>query len=127
MIKILVLDDEVGTCEQLGDFFRYRGYKVFGATSGEEAISILKKEKPQIYFLDIKMPEINGIDVLREAKKQDPRSKVIMITAIRDEDQKAEALRLGADEYVLKPFSYENIENLIIRMINEVLSDEEKA
>lgn len=125
MIKILVLDDEKGTCSQLGDFFKYRGYKVFGATSGKEALSIIKKQKPQILVLDIKMEGINGLDVLKKAKKDNPGVKAIMITAMDDEDTKRQAKDLSADEYITKPFSYDILEKLIIRMVNEVIRLEE--
>ena len=124
MIKILVLDDETGTCEQLRDFFSYRGYKVFGATEGEEAVSIIKKEKPQILLLDIRMPGINGLEVLKQAKEINDKAKVVIITALAEEDKKSEALKLGADEYIAKPFSYEKIEGLIIKMVNEVIKAE---
>ena len=127
MIKILVLDDETGTCKQLRDFFSYRGYKVFGATGGEEAISIIKKEKPQILLLDIRMPGIDGLEVLKQAKEINDKAKVIIITALTEEDKKSEALKLGADEYIAKPFSYEKIEGLIIKMVNEVINAEEET
>ncbi len=127
MIKILVLDDEIGTCSQLKDFLEYRGYKVFTATKGERALRILEKEEPQILLLDIKMPGVNGIDVLREAKKTYSRVRVIMITALKTEEKKSEVMDLGADEYLVKPFNFDIVENIIIRMVNEIILEEGAA
>lgn len=125
MIKILILDDEKGTCSHLEGFFKYRGYKVLTATSGKEAISIIDKEKPQILLLDVKMEGINGLDVLKKAKKDNPSVKAVMITAMDGEDTKRHAKELGADEYMVKPFSFDVLEKIIIRMVNEVIKGEE--
>ena len=125
MIKVLVLDDEKGLCEDMKEFFAYRGYKVFAATSGEQAVSIIKKENIDILVLDIKMEGIDGLKVLKMAKEKDTKVKAIMVTALRDEDMKHHALALGASEYVTKPFSYEKLETLIIHMVNEILKERE--
>ena len=127
MIKVLVLDDEKGLCEDMKEFFAYRGYKVFAATSGEQAVSIIKKENIDILVLDIKMEGIDGLKVLKMAKEKDTKVKAIMVTALRDEDMKHHALALGASEYVTKPFSYEKLETLIIHMVNEILKEREGA
>lgn len=127
MIKVLVLDDEKGLCEDIKEFFVYRGYKVFAATSGEQAVSIIKKENLDILVLDIKMEGIDGLKVLKTAKEKDPRVKAIMVTALRDEDMKRQALALGASEYITKPFSYEKIETIIIHMVNQILKEREEA
>lgn len=125
MIKILILDDEKGLCEHLEEFFKYRGYTVFAATNGKDAISIIKKEKPQILLLDIKMKGISGLDVLKKAKEGNTNVKAIMITAMDDETTKRQAKQLGADEYLTKPFNYDTLEKLIIHLVNEVLKLEE--
>jgi len=127
MIKVLVLDDEKGLCKDLKEFFDYRGYNVFAATSGQEAISIVKKENLDILVLDIKMEGIDGLKVLKEAKEKNPKVKAIMITALRDEEKKRQALSLGANEYVTKPFNYDRIENIIIHMVNDILREREKS
>ncbi len=123
MIKILVLDDEKGLCEQLHDFFACRGYRVFGVTSGKEALEVIDKENPQILFLDIMMPGVDGLDVLKKAKEKNDKVKVIMLTALRDEDKRIRAKELGADEYLVKPFDYSEIERLVIHMVNEVIRE----
>jgi len=125
MIKILILDDEKGLCDQLKKYFRRRGYTVFAVTSGKEALSVLKKESPQILVLDIRMDGISGLDVLKKAKEDNPKAKAVMITGLDDEATKKQAKQLGADEYLTKPFSYDVLERLVIHKVNEVLNDEE--
>ena len=128
MIKILVLDDEKGLCEQMKDFFSYRGYKIFTTISGEQAMALIKKEKPDILLLDIRMEgTIDGLGVLKQAKEKDPKVKVIMITAIKDEDTKRQAFSLGASEYITKPFSYDNLETIITHTVNAILREREGA
>ena len=127
MIKILVLDDEKGVTEQLHSFFDDRGYKIHAVTSGKQAISAIDKENPHILLLDIKMEGVNGLDVLKYAKEKNKKVKAIMLTALKGENSKTQAMRLGADEYITKPFSLERIENLIIHMVNEILDEKEKA
>ena len=125
MIKVLVLDDEKGLCKDLKEFFDYRGYKVFAATSGQEALSIVKKEHLDILVLDIKMEGVDGLKVLKEAKEKDPNVKAIMMTALRSEDKKKEAFEIGANEYITKPFNYDKVENVIIHLVNDILKDRE--
>lgn len=125
MIKILILDDEKGLCDQLKKYFRKRGYTVFAVTNGKEALSVLKKESPQILVLDIRMDGVTGLDVLKKAKEDNPKVKAVMITGLDDEATKNQAKQLGADEYLTKPFSYDILERLVIHKVNEVLKDEE--
>jgi len=125
MIKVLVLDDEKGLCKDLKEFFDYRGYKVFAATSGQEALSIVKKEHLDILVLDIKMEGVDGLKVLKEAKEKDPNVKAVMITALRGENIKKEAFELGANEYITKPFNFDKVENVIIHLVNDILKDRE--
>jgi DNA-binding response OmpR family regulator len=125
MIKILILEDEKGTCTHIERFLKYRGYKTFAATNGKEALAIIKKESPQILFLDIMMEGINGLEVLEKAKKENPKVRAIMITAIDDVGTRQQARNLGADEYITKPFSYDILEKVLIRLVNEVIKTEE--
>jgi len=125
MIKILILDDEKGLCDQLKKYFGYRGYTVFAVTSGKEALSVIKNESPQILVLDIRMDGITGLDVLKKAKEDNPNVKAVMITGLDDEVTKKQAKQIGADEYLTKPFSYDVLEKLVIHKVNEVLKFEE--
>ena len=121
MIKILAVDDEPGICDILKKTFAPIGFTVLTATSGQEALSIIKKEKPKIVFLDIRMLGMSGFEVLKEIKRIDGAAKVIMITALNDEKTKEEAMRLGADEFITKPFNSDYLEELVKKEVAELL------
>ena len=111
MTRLLVVDDEPEICEFLKTFFEERDFKVQIANSGEAALERLEKFKPHVVLLDIKMGLVDGLAVLRKVKEKDPRTKVIMVTAIETKDKIEEAMRLGADNYITKPLSLEYLEN----------------
>jgi DNA-binding response OmpR family regulator len=111
MTRLLVVDDEPEICEFLKTFFEERDFKVQVANSGEAALERLEKFKPHVVLLDIKMGLVDGLAVLRKVKEKDPRTKVIMVTAIETKDKIEEAMRLGADNYITKPLSLEYLEN----------------
>ena len=120
MIKILIVDNEKGLCEYIRDFFKPRGYDVLIATSGEAALAIAKKEKPELALLDINMPEMNGLEVLRQIKNISPQTKVIMITVSDDADTREKARVLGADEFISKPFTTDYLEDVVILKVSEM-------
>ena len=110
-MKLLIVDDEVEICDFLKSFFEERNYEVKTASSGQAALTAVEQFKPQIVLLDIKMPGMDGIQVLGTVKKKFPRTKVIMVTALETRDKIEECLRLGADNYITKPLSLEYLEN----------------
>ncbi len=110
MSKILIVDDEVEICEFLKEFFIDRGYEVVTVSRGEDVVSLVEQEKPHILLLDIKMPGVDGLQVLKEVKARFAALKVIMVTAIENVDKIDEAFRLGADNYITKPLSLEYLE-----------------
>ncbi|MBI4641864.1 MAG: response regulator [Candidatus Tectomicrobia bacterium] len=117
MTKILVVDDEQAICELLFEFLTMKGYEAITATSGEEAIAKVKAERPQLVILDIKMPGMDGLEVLREVKVFDPKIAVIMATAMIDEEVGQEALRRGADDYITKPLNFNYLElSLLVKI-----------
>lgn len=120
MIKLLTVDDELGLCEFMRDFFSSMGYSVSIALTGKEAVACVAKDKPSIVFLDILMPDMDGFEVLRRIKEIDPAVKVIMVSAIDDKEVKEKARSLGADEFIRKPFSRRYLEDVVIRKIIEL-------
>lgn len=115
MIKLLAVDDEPGICDILKKTFSPIGFTVLTATDGRTALSIVKKEKPRIVFLDIRMLGMSGLEVLTEIKKMDSSIKVIIITVLDDDQTRQEAVKLGADEFVTKPFASDNLEEIVRR------------
>jgi len=117
MVKLLIVDDDLPTCDFLNNFFRKRDYEVFVANDGEKALSIVKEKKPNIILLDIKMPGPSGMNVLKEVKEIDKTIKVIMMTAVKEEAMIELARQNGASDYITKPFSLEHLEKDVIPKI----------
>jgi len=101
--KILVVDDEKAICEILEEFLSLFGHSVTSANSGADAIEVVRRASPDVVFLDIRMPGMSGLDVLKEIKALDSSIRVIMISAFGDEETESMARELGADGYIQKP------------------------
>jgi two-component system response regulator (stage 0 sporulation protein F) len=121
MIKLLVVDDEPGICDILKKTFAPVGFKVLTATNGQEALALVKKEKPKIIFLDIRMLGMSGLEVLKEIKKIDDSAKVIMVTVVDDDKTRKEAKDAGADEFVVKPFISDYLEEVVRKQVAELM------
>ncbi|HEV8346320.1 MAG TPA: sigma-54 dependent transcriptional regulator, partial [Vicinamibacterales bacterium] len=127
--RILVVDDERSMRELLAIVLRREGYEVLLAENGRTAIDLLEREPVDLLISDIKMPDLSGVDVLRAAKKIDQDILGIMITAFASTDTAVEAMRLGACDYLSKPFDIdllkmkvrEKIENRQLRQENVLL------
>jgi two-component system response regulator PilR (NtrC family) len=127
--RILVVDDEPSMRELLAIVLRREGYEVLLAENGRAAINLLEREPVDLLISDIKMPDLSGVDVLRAAKKIDQDILGIMITAFASTDTAVEAMRLGACDYLSKPFDIdllkmkvrEKIENRQLRQENLLL------
>lgn len=111
--KILVVDDEQGILDLFKRVLSKEGYKVITSLSGLGALEKAKKEKPNLVILDIRMPGIDGIETLKRIKKIDSKLVVIMLTAYGTLDSAREALKLGAYDYITKPFKLGYIEEVI--------------
>ena len=127
--RILVVDDEQSMRELLAIVLRREGYEVLLAENGRAAVALLEREPVDLLISDIKMPDLSGVDVLRAAKKIDQDMLGIMITAFASTETAVEAMRLGACDYLSKPFDVdllkmkvrEKIENRQIRQENVLL------
>jgi two-component system response regulator PilR (NtrC family) len=127
--RILVVDDERSMRELLAIELRREGYEVLLAENGKSAVDTLERESVDLLISDIKMPDLSGVEVLRAAKKIDQDILGIMITAFASTDSAVEAMRLGACDYLSKPFDIdllkmkvrEKIENRQLRQENVLL------
>jgi len=105
MAKILVVDDSAFMRKIMKGILEKMGHNdITEASGGKEAIEKFKEVKPDLVLLDIIMPDVGGIDVLREIKGIDPNCKVIMVTAVGQEAMIDECTKLGAKGYIIKPF-----------------------
>jgi two-component system response regulator PilR (NtrC family) len=107
--RILIVDDERAIRDLLSDAVRHAGYDVLSARNGEEALSLIRKDNIQIAICDIKMPGMNGIDLLKKMPDISPETVVIMITAYASIETAVDALRFGAFDYILKPIINEDV------------------
>lgn len=115
---ILLVDDEDETREMLAKVIERKGNKVFSAGCGQKAIELYKEHKPDCVFLDVKLPDIQGPEVLKKLKEIDPQAKVYFITGVSDEDYRLQekAKELGAEGYLGKPILIEDIFELIDKL-----------
>jgi two-component system alkaline phosphatase synthesis response regulator PhoP len=102
--KILIVDDEPQIVEICRDYLKAAGYDTVSASNGTQGITVARREKPDLIVLDLMMPEMHGLDVCREIRKES-NVPIIMLTARVEETDKLIGLELGADDYITKPFS----------------------
>jgi len=111
--KILVVDDEPGILETLSRSLGDERYQVLTVDSGEGALAKVREEKPEVVLLDIRMPEMDGIETLGRIRQFDEKSSIIILTAYGSMDTVVEAMKLGAYDYIPKPFDLEKLKSLI--------------
>lgn len=114
MKKILVVDDEKAIREMLKKFLIKKGYEVFDADNGEDAVRIVKEQSPHIVLLDIRMPKSYGVDVLKNIKAVNKDVGVIMITAVSETAVAEECIAQGAFDYITKPISLDYLEECLL-------------
>lgn len=113
MTKVLVVDDEKIIVNLLREFLQRKNYEVITAGDGLEALEKVRRESPKVVLLDINMPGMSGVDVLKNIKEYDPKVGVIMVTAMADEELGRSALSAGAFDYIMKPFDLEYLEKVL--------------
>ncbi|HEY7318202.1 MAG TPA: sigma-54 dependent transcriptional regulator [Candidatus Binatia bacterium] len=116
MYSVLIVEDHDRLREQLGQFYEQEGFKVTTAACGEEGLEKLAQEKFAIVVSDVKMPGIDGFQLARHVREKYPDTDVILITAFGNIKQAVEAMKLGASDYITKPFQPE-----AIRLVSEKL------
>jgi len=110
MPRVLIVDDAAFMRKLLRNILFNGGFDIAGeAENGKQAVEMYKQLKPDLVFLDIVMPEMNGIEALKAIKSIDPNAKVIMCTAIGQEKIVKTAIKLGADGYIVKPFQAQKV------------------
>jgi len=110
MPRVLIVDDAAFMRKLLRNILFNGGFDIAGeAENGKQAVEMYKQLKPDLVFLDIVMPGMNGIETLKAIKKMDPNAKVIMCTAIGQEKIVKTAIKLGADGYIVKPFQAQKV------------------
>ncbi len=116
MTKILVIDDEKPTLSMFRLFLKAYGYDVYIAEDGEKGLKIFDEIKPEIVFTDLKMPGIDGLEVLEKIRNSDIQSEVIIITGHGDMEKAVKALDLSASDFINKPVERRALNSALIRV-----------
>jgi len=117
--SILVVDDEEALRTVLSSELTNEGYDVRAAADGDEAVSDLEKHTYDLVLLDIKMPRMHGFEVLKHVKQKHPNTKVVMLTGFADLKNAIESKKLGADDFVSKPYDLVDLLTTIERVLSE--------
>ena len=117
--RILVVDDEPKICAVLNAFLKARGYQVVSASSGDEAMTAILRERPDVVLLDIRMPEMDGKALFQHIRALDPKTCVILITDDGDEEQAKQFLAMGAFDCVAKPFDLTYLDRTVVALVTE--------
>ena len=114
---ILIVDDDIEVCKSIRDAIKREGYNVDISTSGAEALEKVKKDRPDLIILDVRMPEMNGVQTLKAIKEIDDTIPVIMLSGYGDVDLAEESFRLSAYDYVSKPIDFEYLKASILSKV----------
>ena len=117
MRKLLIVDDEVGIIDEVKSFFEEEGYEVHTADTGKEGLDAVAAVKPDLLLLDMKLPDMSGLQVLKRCKDISPATKIIVNTGYVDQHLIDEAERLGRDAFLQKPFNLERLKDEIDRLL----------
>jgi DNA-binding NtrC family response regulator len=121
-IRLILIDDEVGFATVMAKRLARRGYDVTTAFSGSEAIRAMRKSEFDVAVLDLKMEDMDGIEVLKIFKKLDPAMPVIMLTGHGSEKSASEGMEYGAYDYLFKPYEFEEL----LEKIREAVSSKKE-
>ncbi len=110
MINILIVDDAAFMRMMIKDILEKNDFNIVGeASNGIEAVEIYKKEKPDIVTMDITMPDMDGIEAVKQIKEFDPEAKIIVCSAMGQQAMVIDAIRAGAKDFIVKPFQADRV------------------
>lgn len=119
-----MVDDEPAIQELISEVLNIAGFEVQTASDGLEALNLIRKARFDLILLDVNLPKIDGFQVLTKVRESAPTQPIIMLSARTDKDDVTQGLRLGADDYVRKPFS---VEELVLRVQNRLRHNQVKT
>lgn len=117
MEAILVVDDDINLCTALKDELTEVGYDANYVANGFDAIEHLRNNKTDLVLLDLKMPDMDGFDVLREMEEKDIKTKVIVLTAYADVKSAIDSAKMGASDFISKPYDFDELLITIRRVL----------
>ena len=116
-IKLLIIDDELDFRESIALYFLDAGFSVFEASNGREGLDIFERERPDVVFTDLRMPVMDGFEVIAEITALSPDTPIIVISGVGLVKEVIHAMRLGARDYLVKPISFERF----LKAVNKVM------
>ena len=116
--RLLVVDDEIEVVDVLREHFEAT-YDVDTAPDGKKALKLIRARRPDVILLDIQLPGLNGLEVMKRIQTVDPKPVVIVVTATEDTDVAAQAMSQGAFSYVPKPFDFQYLDHLVAIALGE--------
>jgi len=119
-IKVLVVDDDSQVCKTVGKILQQNNYQAQTYTQARQALQAVRKTPFDIGLIDLKMPDVNGVELVEKIKGEDNRVATVVMTAYPDVQSAAEAMRLGARDYITKPFTEEQLIKSIERIAQEL-------
>ncbi|PYR58001.1 MAG: Fis family transcriptional regulator, partial [Acidobacteria bacterium] len=117
---LVVVDDEQGILDVVGRFARRAGYEVITCSGGREAIAQVQTNRADLVLMDLRMPDVGGLEVLRAIRKTDPRCQAVLMTGYASVDTAVEAIKLGATDYLSKPLDFARLEQLLTSVRDEI-------
>jgi two-component system chemotaxis response regulator CheY len=121
---VLIVDDVPFVRKTLSDILTAAHYQVVGeATTGTEAVSLYRRLRPEVVTMDVVMPEMSGIEATRKIVRDDPSAKIIIVSAMGQENLVMEAINVGAKDYILKPFSAPDV----LKAVERAFAGEERG
>ena len=123
MANVLIVDDAIFMRKMLSDILTKEGHQVVGeAENAKEAVELYGKLKPDVMTLDIVMPEVSGVDAMsaiRKIRETDKKAKIVMVSAMGQQEQVVEAIQAGAKEFIVKPFQPSQVITAVRRLLRE--------
>jgi two-component system, NtrC family, response regulator AtoC len=126
MIRVLIVDDKHQFVEAFKKKLAKEGFEVFTALNGREAISIIKGNELDIGLFDIKLPDMDGVELLGRLREMQPTSEVIMLTGYASVDTAIKSMKLGAYDYLTKPCKLSELHNVILKAYEKKQLKEKK-
>lgn len=121
--RILIVEDERAVARGLEYGLRHEGYEVLLAETGRRALDLARSDDPHLILLDIRLPDVSGFDVCRQLRAEGRRMPVLMLTALDEEVDKVLGLELGADDYVVKPYSLRELISRVRSLLRRAYGD----
>lgn len=121
--KILYAEDDIELQEQMSEYFRNYFKEVISVSNGKDALEVYKKYKPEVIFLDIYMPEINGLELTRYIRKENHNAKIVIISAHSQSELMLEAINSNVNYYIIKPATIDKIKDMMYKISFELARD----